>query len=140
MRKESRILFYVPKQFYERFSKLSSYGYNIRKEEKCQTRIKMGQKDLMLFKRFRGEQWEQVPLPADLPEVDLNSPSRLEEPGSPAPGRLSKGREAAAMRNDGTEDTSAQQEEIGNETADNKILPEISQVSSQILPEDPTDI
>ena len=137
MRKESRILLYVPKQFYERFSKLSSYGYNIRKEEKCQTRIKMGQKDLMLFRRFRGEQWEQVPLPGDLPEVDLNSSSRQAEPGSPAPGRPSKGREAAEMR-DGDEDISAQQVEIGNETTDqNNVLPK---VSSQILSEDSTDI
>ena len=97
----------------------------------------MGQKDLMLFRRFRGEQWEQVPLPGDLPEVDLNSSSRQAEPGSPAPGRPSKSREAAAMR-DGDEDISAQQVEIGNETTDqNNVLPK---VSSQILSEDSTDI
>ena len=42
-----------PSSFMRGFSKLSSYGYNIRKEE---TRIKMGQKYLMLFRRFGGEQ------------------------------------------------------------------------------------
>ena len=98
MRKESRIIMYVPKQFYERFSSLSTHGYNIRKEEKCQTRIKMGQRDLVLFKRFRGEKWEHVPLPEDLPHVELSSFSR-----QPAPGRPVQGREGTAdQHNEGS--------------------------------------
>ena len=87
MRKESRILFYVPKQFYSRFRGLSEHEYNIRKEEKCQTRIKMGLRDLMLFKRARGERWEHVPLPKQLPPVELGTTVSTADSGSPAPGR-----------------------------------------------------
>ena len=99
MRRGSRILMYVPKQFYNRFDKLRTFEYNLRMQEKCQTRIKMGYRDLLLFKRFRGERWEEVPLPKDLPPVALGSSASKAEhgsqaPGTPAPGRPDQDRSA----------------------------------------------
>ena len=118
MRKESRIIMYVPKQLYERFSSLSTHGYNIRKEEKCQTRIKMGQRDLVLFKRFRGEKWEHVPLPEDLPHVELSSFSR-----QPAPGRPGQGREGTAdQHNEGSS-------QVGKEVVGQAVSDDVSKKS-----------
>ena len=42
MRKESRILTYIPKEFHSRFEAIRDFGNIIRLEEKCKTRIKMG--------------------------------------------------------------------------------------------------
>ena len=118
MRKESRIIMYVPKQLYERFSSLSTHGYNIRKEEKCQTRIKMGQRDLVLFKRFRVDKWEHVPLPEDLPHVELSSFSR-----QPAPGRPVQGREGTAdQHNEGSS-------QVGKEVVGQAVSDDVSKKS-----------
>ena len=87
MRRGSRILMYVPKQFYGRFDKLRTFAYNLMMEEMCRTRIKMSYRDILLFKRFRGERWKEVPLPKDLPPVELGGLSSKAELVSPAPGR-----------------------------------------------------
>ena len=62
----------------------------MREFENCKTKVKMGLKDLKLFKKPIGGRWEHVELPeAELPPVDLSasgSPSRP-LPTSPAPGR-----------------------------------------------------
>ena len=91
LRKESRVFMYVPKQFYERFVKLRSFEYSLRTKEKCQTRVKMGTRDLQLFKRFRGESWREIALPEDLPLVELGSSGISSECWSPAPGRPAGG-------------------------------------------------
>ena len=88
MRKESRILTYIPKEFRSRFEAIRDLGNIIRLEEKCKTRIKMGYMDLQLHKKdsLIGK-WELVPLPAGIPPVEVRgSPGKVES-GSPAPGR-----------------------------------------------------
>ena len=92
MRRDSRIKNYIPKEFMERARALAEIEYKIREGDKFRTKVKMGIKDLELFKKARyGGKWELVPVvEAELPPVDLGmssrSPSRTET-GSPAPGR-----------------------------------------------------
>ena len=95
MRKESRILNYIPRQFYSRFRDVSEFEYNLREQEKCQTtnttkiqtRVKMGFNDLELYKRERGEvRWQKVKLPDNLSKIDMSTPSASASL-SPAPGR-----------------------------------------------------
>ena len=86
MRKESRILIYIPKEFHDRYNDLAGLEYKIRKLENYQTRIKWGYDDLELHKKVRGsDRWEQVALPEELPKVNMNP--RSSKSLSPAPGR-----------------------------------------------------
>ena len=88
MRKESRILTYIPKEFHSRFEVIRDLGNVVRFEEKCKTRIKMGFMDLQLHKRdVDSGMWKLVQLPAGLPPVELGVSPRLTDTGSPAPGR-----------------------------------------------------
>ena len=88
MRKESRILTYIPKEFHSRFEAIRDIANSIRLEEKCKTRIKMGFMDLQLHKKEKliGK-WELVHLPAGLPPVELGLSPKKADSGSPAPGR-----------------------------------------------------
>ena len=86
MRKESRIQTYIPRQFRDRARAMKEIEYNLRQEEKCKTRIRMGLKDLQLYKKERGGKWEQVVLQeGELPPVDLGPSSQGS--ASPPPGR-----------------------------------------------------
>ena len=88
MRKESRVMNYIPRQFQDRLRAISSIDYNIRADKTYQTRIKMGLFDLELHKKLRGSRkWERVPLPSNLPPVDLSSRPAPALSGSPPPGR-----------------------------------------------------
>ena len=93
MRKESRIINYIPKEFYERWRAISEFDFNIRQDRKYQTRVKMGWTGLELHKKLRGTgKWERVNLPNNLPPVNLNailpSPARATQSSqSPPPGR-----------------------------------------------------
>ena len=89
MRKESRILNYIPRQFKERARAIGEIEYKLRKEQNFQTRIKMGLNDLELWKKIKGMngRWERVALPGNLPKIDLNSPVIGLESTSPPPGR-----------------------------------------------------
>ena len=53
MRKESRIKTYIPRQLNDRASAISEFEYNLREVEKCRTKVKMGLRDLQLFKKDR---------------------------------------------------------------------------------------
>ena len=87
MRKESRVMIYIPKQFHNRYDDLAGHEYKLRKFENFQTRIKWGWRDLELHKKIRGaEKWQRVELPEDLRKVDMN-PQRSSISLSPAPGR-----------------------------------------------------
>ena len=95
MRKEARILNYIPPEFQERYFDIREIEFRLRQEENCQTRIKMGFHDLELSKTVRGSgRWQRVTLPPGLAAVDLNQTgggsrtsvaTNLTE--SPAPGR-----------------------------------------------------
>ena len=88
MRKGSRIVNFIPRQFKERSRAIGEIEYKLRKDENYQTRIKMGTTDLELWKKERGmnHRWERVRLPSNLPPVDLYSQARPSS-SSPPPGR-----------------------------------------------------
>ena len=93
MRRQSRILNYFPRQFQDRLRAVFKVEYDLRQEEKCQTRIKMGYSDLELFKKIKGSgRWIKVNLPKSLPNIDMNPSSSLGSPLSPAPGTPGKDR------------------------------------------------
>ena len=72
MRKESRILNYIPAEYEDRYTDIRDIEYNLRQEEDCQTRIKMGFNDLELSKKIRGSgKWQRVPLPQGIARVNL---------------------------------------------------------------------
>ena len=65
MRKESRVMNYIPRQFQDRLSAISSIDYNIRADKTYQTRIKMGFHDLELHKNSGGPgSGRECPFPA----------------------------------------------------------------------------
>ena len=88
MRKNSRIMTYIPKEYRNRFEAIRDLGNKLRLEEDCKTRIKMGYKDLQLHRKDRSSgKWELVSLPAEFPPVNFGiSPEKVQS-GSPAPGR-----------------------------------------------------
>ena len=88
MRKESRIMNYIPKEFHSRFQAIRDLDNSIRLEEKCKTRIKMGFMDLQLHKKDKlTGKWQLVTLPAGLPPVEFGISPKKADSGSPAPGR-----------------------------------------------------
>ena len=65
MRKESRILTYIPKQYRKRFEAIRDLGNIMRLAENYKTRIKMGYKDLQVHKKDRDiGKWELVKRPS----------------------------------------------------------------------------
>ena len=93
MRKESRIITYIPKEFHNRFCAIKELEKNLREEEKCKTRIKMGLRDLVLLKKDRAiGTWEFVPIPFNFPPVEFGSQASKTVSGSPVPGRPEQGR------------------------------------------------
>ena len=119
MRKESRIHNYIPRQFRERARAISEIEFNIREVEKCKTKVKMGFKDLQLFKKERGGKWVHVELPeAELPPVDLGpgaSPSK-NGTASPAPGRPCQSRTDKRQRESSGSPNGSQPKNARNET------------------------
>ena len=99
MRKESRIITYIPKEFHSRFIALRDISYKIRHEEECKTRIKMGYMDLHLDKKDKDTgRWNRVRIDIDLPPVELNqSPSKVDSE-SPPPGRPDQVRQSKRDR------------------------------------------
>ena len=98
MRKGSRIINYIPAQFRDRARAIGDIEYQLRHRENFQTRVKMGLKDLELWKKVRGmnQRWERVDLPSNLPPVDMNvTADRADlESLSPPPGRPGQSRKA----------------------------------------------
>ena len=71
---------------------MSRLDYDLRQNEKCKTRIKMGYGDLELYKRMMGAgRWQKVQLPKELPQVDTTRSGSVGSL-SPAPGRPNRGR------------------------------------------------
>ena len=122
MRRESRIINYIPRQFNDRARALAEIDYNIRLDKNFQTRIKMGWTDLELHKKLRGtKKWEKVPLPDNLPPVNLRakSPSSATVASqSPPPGRprlqssrIKRGRDSSGSETEQTSSKVAKQGE-----------------------------
>ena len=93
MRKASRIITYIPKEYHSRFQALREIGNQLRLEGDCKTRIKMGFRDLQLHKKDRNlGKWELVELPDSLPPVNFESSPEKVQTASPAPGRPEQSR------------------------------------------------
>ena len=88
MRNDNRLMRWVPKQMYDRFSAAESYAYKIRKEEHLKTRVKIGQYDFELSTRDPSSSvWKKRQLPVDLPQIEVNPLSSPNKESSPPPGR-----------------------------------------------------
>lgn len=106
MRREARILNYIPAEFQERYFDIREIEYSLRQEQNCHTRIKMGLKDLELSKKMRGSRrWERVTLPSGLAAVDLSQTGGWTRNSlatsmaeSPAPGRPDQDRDRPNKR------------------------------------------
>ena len=126
MRKESRIMNYIPRQFRERARAIGEIEYRLRKEQNFQTRIKMGLNDLELWKKIRGmnSRWEKVSLPRNLPRIDMSSPVRGSVSTSPPPGRpdgqgAKRGRESTGSES-GKKNSKNARKDL-NDTSDNSV-------------------
>ena len=126
MRKESRIMNYIPRQFRERARAIGEIEYRLRKEQNFQTRIKMGLNDLELWKKIRGMngRWEKVSLPRNLPRIDMSSPVRGPISTSPPPGRpdsqgAKRGRESTGSES-GKKNSKNARNDL-NDTSDNSF-------------------
>ena len=88
MRREAKVGIFVPKEWQARFKAVNTIAYGYRNptggQPKCNTRIKWGSSDLVLFRKDHGAQ----ALPTSLPAVDLAAVSQPRM--SPAPGRNSR--------------------------------------------------
>ena len=106
MRKEARILNYIPAEFQERYFDIREIEYSLRQEQNCHTRIKMGLNDLELSKKMRGSRrWERVTMPSGLAAVDLSKTGGWTRNSavasmteSPAPGRPGQDRDRPNKR------------------------------------------
>ena len=94
MRRGTIITPYIPKEHYERFRVMEEICYRWRKEERCRTKVRLGEKGLEVWRK-RGEELEYSKVPLDtlgnLPPVSM---IRREErhvdrslTSSPPPGR-----------------------------------------------------
>ena len=140
MRKESRVTNYIPRQFQDRLSALSAFDFNLRADKKYQTRIKMGLKDLELHKKLRGtSKWERVPLPDNLPPVDLDARQPSQVSSSPPPGR--PGHDYSRDSKRGRESTGSSDGEQNNAKVAKQICenPESVGINTEAVNEDSFD-
>ena len=127
MRKESRVKNYIPRQFRDRARAIGELEFNLRQEENCRTKIKMGLHDLQLFKKEKSsKKWELVSLnDLDLPPVDVGmSGSPRPGPTSPPPGRPcqtrsdKRGRESPGTSGGSNPKVARQEDETDEENSD----------------------
>ena len=97
-KKDHRVLRWIPKKMYQRFSALQTVAYNMRKNDGVKTRVKVGQSDFELSIRQQGSSfWQRCQLPTHLPKIESNLFSSLQNSSSPPPGRPGRGQVLAAI-------------------------------------------
>ena len=86
---DHRLVRWFPRQMYDRYRAVESVAYEIRKNLKQKTRVKIGRGDIELSIRETGSNfWRKQVLPDDLPAIDLDNTYRPADiPSSPPPGR-----------------------------------------------------
>lgn len=73
LKKNQRLVRYIPHEFYDRFRAMEADAYLLRHSEpKFKTRIKMGINDLVLYKRIGSGNWTIVPSSEDWPAMTLS--------------------------------------------------------------------
>ena len=81
MKKDHRVINWIPKQMYERFRAVESLAYTIRKEERLKTRVKIGRTDFTLLTRDPNSSlWTTRHLSDNLPGFDQNFQPQLHQP------------------------------------------------------------
>ena len=81
VKKDHRVINWIPKQMYERFRAVESLAYTIRKEEGLKTRVKIGQTDFKLLTRDPNSSlWTTRHLPDNLPAFDQIFQPQLHQP------------------------------------------------------------
>ena len=87
VKQDHRVLRWYPRQMYDRYRAVESMAYDIRKNLKQKTRVKIGRDDIELSTREADSTvWRWQVLPASLPRFEMTG-SRPAMPSSPPPGR-----------------------------------------------------
>ena len=83
VKRDHRVIRYIPKQMYTRFRAIESIAYHIRQDEGLKTRVKIGHTDFLLSTRAANSSiWHSRYFPSNLPEIEIdqirNRPSRFQ--------------------------------------------------------------
>ena len=80
LKKNQRLVRYIPKEFYERYRAMEGDAYLLRhSDKKYKTKVQMGFYDLILYKKEAGGIWSTVTSSADWPEVNLTGGNDLDD-------------------------------------------------------------
>ena len=72
VKRDHRVIRWIPKQMYARFRAVESLAYSFRQEEGLKTRVKIGRSDLMLSTRHpQSSIWVNRVLPSNFPPIYL---------------------------------------------------------------------
>ena len=72
VKRDHRVIRWIPKQMYERFRAVESLAYSFRQEDGLKTRVKIGRSDLMLSTRHpQSSIWVNRVLPSNFPPIYL---------------------------------------------------------------------
>ena len=73
VKRDHRVLPWVPRQMYARFRAVESLAYSIRKEEGLKTRVKIGRTDFILRTKVpHSSAWTTRQLPLNLPNIEIS--------------------------------------------------------------------
>ena len=79
LKKNQRLVRYIPKEFYERYRAIEGDAYLLRHcDKKYKTKVQMGLQDLVLYKKEAGGTWTTVPSSLGWPEVTLTARSQAD--------------------------------------------------------------
>ena len=79
LKKNQRLVRYIPKEFYERYRAMEADAYILRHgDKKFKTKVQMGFNDLILYKKEAGGIWSTVAASQDWPAVTLTLGNNLD--------------------------------------------------------------
>ena len=79
LKKDQRLVRYIPKEFYDRYRAMEGDAYLLRHGViKYRTKVQMGISDLVLYKKEPGGRWSSVPDSEEWPLVNLSFGSQSE--------------------------------------------------------------
>ena len=91
VKKDHRVVRWYPRQMFERYKAVESIAYDIRKNKKHRTRVKVGRDDIELSVKETGSSvWKRQALPNSLPGFEITA-WRPATTSSPPPGRPGRG-------------------------------------------------
>ena len=88
VKQDHRVVRWYPRQMYDGYRAVESIAYEVRKNLKHKTRVKIGRNDIELSTRENGSSvWKRQALPDNLPKFDLARSVAPALSSSPPPGR-----------------------------------------------------